>query len=122
VFDKLEESPEEVAKAAQYQAEIDLFVANRELRKLSYHDVAYAPLDEIYNKALIEWTQGEYIVGPDYGKVNWADEDEAVLFWAKATRAFTRCQSLARQVYNALVPPASDPEDLGLKPWSAPIQ
>jgi hypothetical protein len=116
---KLEESPEKVAKAAQYQAEIDLFTANRELRKLSYGDAAYAPLDEIYNKALIEWTKGEYIVGPDYGKVNWADEDEAVFHWAKATRAFTRCQSLARQVYNALVPPATQPEDLGLSPFKS---
>jgi len=115
---KLEESPEKVAKAAQYQAEIDLFCANRELRKLNYWDTPYAALDEIYNKALIEWNKGEYIIGQDYGEIKHKNEDETIFYWAKATRYFTRCQSLARKVYNSLVPPANKPEDLGLKPFT----
>jgi len=46
-----------------------------------------------------------------------AAKDENIYKWGKAIRAFTRCQALARQVYNALVPPAATPEDLGLRPW-----
>ncbi|MBA7687635.1 hypothetical protein ES703_96099 [subsurface metagenome] len=40
------------------------------------------------------------------------------LQFKKATRAFLRCQLLARKVYNALVPPATNPSDLGLHPWT----
>ena len=46
-----------------------------------------------------------------------AEGNQGVYMWSKALRAYTRCQALAKQVYNALVPPATKPEDLGLKPW-----
>jgi hypothetical protein len=106
--------------AAKYQAETDLFLADRELRKLDYHDPAYAPLDAIFNEAVIEWTKGDFWRGPDgVGSTltKKPPEEEAVTYWSKATRAFIRCQLLARKVYEALVPPATKPSDLGLKPW-----
>jgi len=118
---KLADSPAGVAAAAKYQAEINLFFANMELRKLDYHDPAYAPLDEIYNQALIEWTIGDRCVGQPFGMpiglVKLAPEDQAIYYYARGIRAFTRCQALARKVYNALVPPAMTPEDLGLAPY-----
>jgi hypothetical protein len=117
---KLESSPAAVRDAAKHQAETDLFFAQRELGKLDYHDPAYAPLDEIFNQAVIEWTKGDFWRGPDgigYTLTKKPPEEEGIYYWAKATRSFLRCQLLARKVYNALVPPATKPSDLGLKPW-----
>ena len=42
------------------RAQHDLHYANQELRKLTYWDFPYAPLDEIYNKAAVEWFKGGY--------------------------------------------------------------
>jgi len=97
-----------------------LFFAERELRKLDYHDPAYAPLDAIFDQAVIEWTKGDFWRGPDgvgFTSTKKSSEEEGIYYWAKATRAFTRCQLLARKVYNTLVPPATKPSDLGLEPW-----
>jgi hypothetical protein len=112
--------PSDVMKASKYQAETDLFFAQRELRKLNYSDPAYAPLDEIFNQAVIEWTKGDFWRGPDgigFTSTKKSSAEEGIYTWARATRAFIRCQLLARKVYNALVPPATRPIDLGLKPW-----
>jgi hypothetical protein len=117
---KLGPSPAEVMRAAKYQAEIDLFLAERELRKLGYQSPAYAPLDDIFNRAVIEWTKGDFWRGSDsigFTLTKKPSKEEAIYYWAKATRAFVRCQLLARKVYNALVPPATKPSELGLNPW-----
>jgi hypothetical protein len=116
---KLASSPVEVMKAVKYQAETDLFLAERELRKLDYENPAYAPLDDIFNQAVIEWTKGDFWRGPERGftLTKKSSEEEEIYHLSKATRAFVRCQLLARKVYNALVPPATKPSDLGLKPW-----
>jgi len=117
---KLGSSPAEVMKAAKYQAETDLFIAERELRKLNYHDPSYAPLDAIFNQAVIEWTKGDFWRGPggvEFTLTKNPPEEKGIYYWAKATRSFIKCQLLARKVYNALVPPATKPSDLGLKPW-----
>jgi hypothetical protein len=37
---------------------------------------------------------------------------DAIYAWSRATRAFTRSQVRARQVINAVVPPATSPEVL----------
>ena len=110
---KLASSPEQVMTAAMLQAQHDLHYANQELRKLTYWDSPYAPLDEIYNKAAIEWFKGSYY----QGLARKATGNERIYDLSKATRGFTRCQAFARQVYDALVPPATKPEDLGLRPW-----
>jgi hypothetical protein len=96
-----------------FQAQHDLHYANQELRKLTYWDTPYVPLDEIYNKAATEWFKGGYYQSLALKTTG----NEYIYNLSKATRAFTRCQAFARQVYNALVPPATSPEDLGLRPW-----
>jgi hypothetical protein len=113
-------NPSDVMKAAKYQAEIDLYLAESELRKLNYHDPAYSNLDEILNQAIIEWTKGDFWRGyDDTGSTLTikANQEESIYYWAKATRAYTRCQLLARKVYYALNPPAKKPSDLGLEQW-----
>ena len=62
---KLGDDPAAVMQAARYQAETDLFLAESELRKLDYHDPAYAPLDNILNQAIVEWTKGDFWRSPD---------------------------------------------------------
>jgi len=107
---QLESGPTKVVEKARKRAQYDQYYANLELRKLNYGDVAFAPLDAIFNDAATEWQKGEF-------HRNLAMEtsgDEAIARLAKALRAFTRCQALARQAYNALVPPPASPEDLGL--------
>ena len=107
-------------EAAKYQAEIDLFFAQRELARVGYSHPGYAALDELYNQAIIEWTKGDFWQGSisvDTVLAPTASEGEEIYYLAKATRAFIRCQSLARQAYNALVPPPTTPEDLGLNPF-----
>lgn len=71
---------------------------------------ACAPLQELLEIAQRELERGE---GHEQAAQN-ATDNGALYDWARATRAFTRSQVRARQVSNALVPPPSKPEDLGL--------
>jgi hypothetical protein len=103
----------EIVSAAKKQAQYDLYHANRELRKLTYHDVAYAPLDAIFDKAATENQKGDYYLGLTKN----ASGNDLVCLQAKALRAFTRCQAYAHQVYESLIPPPSKPTDLGLGEW-----
>lgn len=112
---KLAGDPQEMTGAAKQRAQYELYYANQELRKLNYSDCAYVPLDQIFNQAAIEWHKGLYY--EDRVEGGRAERNQGVYMWSKAIRAYTRCQALAKQVYNVLVPPATKPEDLGLKPW-----
>ena len=112
---RLDGNPQEITGAAKQRAQYELYYANQELRKLNYSDYGYAPLDQIFNQAAIEWHKGLYY--EDRVELGRAERNRGVYMWSKALRAYTRCQALAKQVYNALVPPAAKPEDLGLKPW-----
>jgi hypothetical protein len=46
-----------------------------------------------------------------------ASGNAALAHLGKAATSFARAQALARQVYEALVPPATSPSDLGLRPF-----
>lgn len=110
---QLDANPARVLDAARDRARYELAYANQELRKLTYHDAAYAPLDAIFNEAATEWQKGQYYDrrrGQTTG-------NESVNFAAKSIRAFSRTQALARQVFESLVPPPVRPEDLGLRDW-----
>jgi len=110
---KLDCDPIRLVQAARAKAQYDQYYAHLELAKLNYRDYAYAPLDMIFNQSAIEWQKGEYY----YRLASKTAGNASINWWAKATRSFTRCQALARQVYNALIPPAASPEDLGLPSW-----
>ena len=112
---KLTADQEGMAAAAKERAQYELYYANNELRKLAYSDIAYAPLEIIFNKAATEWHVGQYYLDPVFlGKVK---GNEYVCQLGKAIRAFAKCQAFAKQVYNSLVPPATRPEELGHLPW-----
>jgi hypothetical protein len=110
---QLASQPVDIVDAARKRAQYDLYDANRELRRLTYADVAYAPLISILNQAATENQKGEYYLG----LIRDHEKDENVCNFAKSVRAFTRCQAYARQVYESIVPPACKPTDLGLGGW-----
>lgn len=112
---KLGLSPRDLVETTRERARYELYYANQELRKLNYSDVAYAPLDKLSNQAALEWHKGNYF--RELAAMGNPEKDIAIYKWGKAVRAYTRCQALAKQVYNALVPPAATPQDLGLQPW-----
>jgi hypothetical protein len=110
---QLAAGPAEIAKAAKKRAQYDLYYANRELRKLTYADVPYAPLDAIFNSAAAETQKGDFYLNMAEN----AHDHASVYHYAQAVRAFTKCQAYARQVYEALIPPPNQPTDLGLREW-----
>jgi len=110
---KLASDPPAVCDAAQTRAQYDLWNAYQELSLLDYSDVRYALLDEKLNEAVIEWQKGWFY----RDEARETTGNESVIKWAKAIRCYTRSQSYAKQVYNALIPPATRPEDLHLRSW-----
>ncbi|NWG14580.1 MAG: hypothetical protein HXY20_13720 [Acidobacteria bacterium] len=106
-------TPRATAEQARRRAMFDMYYGNKELRKLTYRDAAYAPLDELFNKAATEWQKGEFYVDAARKTAG----NESVGHWAKAIRCYTRCQAYAKQVRESLVPPPARPEDLGLPKW-----
>jgi hypothetical protein len=109
----LASSPDAVVAAAEKETFNCIARAYSKLMWLNYTDTGFAALNELYSRANAEYYEG----------VNWttqatlASGDEALLYLAKAATAFTRSQSHAKQVYYALVPPPTRPEDLGLRPY-----
>jgi hypothetical protein len=110
---QLTSKPIDIVLAAAKRAQYDLYYANKELRKLTYADVPYAPLDAIFNQAAIESQKGSYYLSV----AHITKGSESICNHAKALRAFTKCQAYAKQVHESLVPPAAKPEDLGLGEW-----
>ncbi len=103
-----------LTSAARQRANWDLYNASQELRKRTYADARYAPLDAILNQAVTEWQKGEYLMNTLKFKKG---DNVIVNQTAKATRSYQRCQAIAKHVQEALVPAPSRPEDLGLKQW-----
>jgi hypothetical protein len=111
---RLAANPTAVAQAALARAQTDLHYANTAMGKLNYLEAA--PLEAAFDKAKTEYFKGHYYLnGVLSGRVN---RDRGLLYdLARATRAYTRCQVYAKQVCEAIDPPPSRPEHLGLRPW-----
>jgi hypothetical protein len=111
---KLAAGPRAVAKAALSRAQNDLYYANTAIAGLTF--VEAAVLEAAFDIAKTEYFKGHYYLNAVLaGRVT--GDRESVRHYAKATRAFTRCQVYAHQVCEAIAPPPSRPEDLGLEPW-----
>lgn len=110
---QLASKPVDIVLAAYKRSQYDLYHANKELRKLTYADVRYAPLDAIFNRAAAESQKGTYY----WDLAHSTKGNESMCNYAKAVRALTKCQAYAKQVYESLVPPAAKPTDLGLREW-----
>ncbi len=90
-----------------------IFATNREFMHLRLDDSRYGTLNDLFSIAKTEYYQGLAWSN----KARLTNGDQALFDLAQAATAFTRAQAHARQVYNELVPPASNPHDLGLKPY-----
>jgi hypothetical protein len=102
--------PEEVASAAEDSAHDSIGEAYRQLMKLNYADTVYLGLNALYSQAVTEYYSGIN----EYNKGFLASENEALFYFAQATTYFARAQAHAGQVHDALVPPATSPDGLGL--------
>ncbi len=113
---KLDRDPVRVVTVAKERGRYDLYYAGQALRKLTHWDLPYAPLSELFDRAATEWIKGDFYLTRANGTVG----NESVCDYGRALRAFARCQAVATQVYEALVPPPATPSDLGLREWGGP--
>ena len=105
---KLEDSPEAITNVAGQIADKALQRARVELDQLDFS----GPFCERLNRLLVQATQ-EFKLGQDFeAAARMTEGPDAIYAWSRATRAFTRSQVRARQVINAVVPPATSPEVL----------
>jgi hypothetical protein len=88
--------------------------AYQELMWLNYGDVGFEGLNELFSQANTEYYEGENWLG----RARATGGNDAVLYYAQAATAFTKSQAHAAEIYNALVPPATTPEDLGLRSYT----
>ncbi len=106
-------NPKAVIAEAKKSAKADIASAYVELMDMNFTDTGYAPLNDLYALANTEYYQGDNYTN----KAMLSEGHKANYYFAKAATAYTRSQAHARQVYEALVPPPTNPMDLGLKPF-----
>jgi len=109
---ELSSNPETVVASTGDAAQDAIAMAYDELRMRQFTDPGVAALNEMYSQAASERFEGRIALN----KGLLAKRDRALLYLSHAATAFTRAQVHAQQVYNALVPPPTCPEDLGLGP------
>lgn len=110
---KLTETPNEMVREAKTTCDYELFYANRALSKLTVHDLEWAPLTKVFNKAAAAYQKGDFFLTEARGK----EGTEEVNLLAKALRFYVKCQALSRHVTEALEGAPSTPSDLGLREW-----
>ena len=102
--------PSKISENAQTDAKISIIEGNDQLAKLTLVNPLYWSLSERLSRA-----KKEYYEGLDWqNRAKLARGNEALLCFSKAATSFVTCQAQAKQVYQALVPPATNPEELGL--------
>ena len=110
----LASNPAEVVESAADAAHDVHAMAFRELSKLNYSSPGYAVLNGLFSESVAEYYRGK--VSENKGIL--AEENPALSYFSEAATAYVRAQALGLQVYHALVPPATTPQDLGLTPIS----
>lgn len=112
---RLTASPQKVAEKAKGDAKEDMGTAYSKLMYLDYTYPGYNDLKDLYSLSTKEYYRGcSYLP-----KAILNEGRESLLFFSEAVTSFTRSQSHAQQVYEALIPPATSPIDLKLKPFGA---
>ncbi len=110
---RLAEAPKAVVEQTKSDAKDDIATAYNVFMQMRMNDAGYAFLEDLYALA-----NTEYFRGCDaLNNALLSSGDNAIASFSKAATAFTRSQAHAMQVYEALVPPATSPSDLGLRPF-----
>jgi hypothetical protein len=107
--------PQNVAEKAKIDAKEDIGNAYSKLMYLDYSYPGYSDLKNLYSLSVKEYYQGSSYLD----KAILAKGQESLLFFSEAVTLFTRSQAHAQQVFEALIPPATTPIDLKLKPFGA---
>jgi hypothetical protein len=110
---RLAGSPADVVKAADQAAEEEIAAAYGKLMTLNYGDPGYEGLKELYGRAVSEMFEAR----GSFNKAILAEGNRAIALHARAASLFARAQAHAREVFEALVPPPTDPSALGLRPF-----
>ncbi|MFC2117017.1 C45 family autoproteolytic acyltransferase/hydrolase [Bacteroidota bacterium] len=108
---RLAANPKAVVEQAKTDAINEIATAYKEFMKLTPLNDGYGELQKIYSKANREYYQGNQLLN----EALLASGNESLILFSKAGTAYTRSQAHAAQVFEALVPPATSPSDLGLK-------
>ncbi len=106
----LAENPLAVGERAKDEAHRCIAAAYRHLAALTYRDPGYGILQGLFSCANTEYYEGVFFLN----KGALAEGNKEVFHLARAATAFTRSQAHAQQVSEAVVPPPTSPEDLGL--------
>ena len=110
---QLAKGPAELVKAARKAAEEEIANAYGKLMFLNYRDTGYAGLKELYGKAVAEMFEGRN----EFNRAVLAEGNRALGLYGRAASLYARAQAHAREVFEALVPAPTSPEDLGLRPF-----
>jgi hypothetical protein len=115
---KLAASPAAVAAYAGQKAGEYLEQAREAMANLASSAVAYEPL-----RVLLDLGQREFEAGQGHARgARQAAEEDSIYDWARATRAYTRAQVRALQVYQSLFPPPHGPAILDPKGRGLPTK
>lgn len=109
----LAENPKAIVQAAKKNTGEDIATAYSKLMYLNYTDPGCAALKDLYSLANAEYYSG----CSSFNKGLVTKGNEALYYYSDAATQFARAQAHAMEVYEALVPPATSPSDLGLKPF-----
>ena len=110
---KLAGSPADVCTQAAATAQSDMAKAVSAYTDIDGCSPAQGVIAEFLSKA-----SAEYKVGQDLMDLAAKSSgNESLYNLSRALRCFTRSQIRARQAHDAVIPPAQNPEDLGLKPF-----
>lgn len=110
---QLAKGPVELVKAARKAAEEEIANAYGKLMFLNYRDAGYAGLRELYGKAVAEMFEGRN----EFNRAVLAEGNRVLALYGRAASLYARAQAHAREVFEALVPAPTNPDDLGLRPF-----
>lgn len=108
----LPRTPIDVVMNARFKAREETAGAWQRVTKLRYDNPGYRTINDLYSQAMTDYYEGDY-----YRNRSVMAVDQELLYLSKAATAYCRAQAHFRQLTNILEPPATTPEDLGLKPW-----
>lgn len=123
---QLAKGPAEVAEAAKAAAEEEIANAYAKMMHLNYLDAGYGDLKALYGLAVAEMFEGrnafnraELEMEAAGGKAS-AAKNRSLALYGRAASLYARAQAHAREVFEALEPAPTSPDDLGLRPFGGP--
>jgi len=109
----LKDNPRAVTEQAKRDAKLGLAKAYKVFMQVTPMDAGYAVCKKMHDRANTEYYRGNLALN----RASLAEGREAIKLFSRAATAYTRCQARAEELVEALVPPATSPSDLKLRPF-----